>query len=125
MFLYLFFVFLYFCFCFSIQVSKGGRDEKTKPLDSAKRPKNAFLLFSAERRPQLKEEHGYPPRVMVSKLSEEWREMEGKGGRDVYERRAAELKEQWRLDNACPETASTDRRKTAGGSRVPASAGVL
>lgn len=117
---------IYNCFVwFSIQVSKGGKDGKTEPLDSKKKPKNAFLLFSSDRRPQLKEEHGYPPRVMVSKLSEEWREMEGNGGRDVYERRAAELKEQWRLENAPLEAASTSRRKTAAGARVPAPASVL
>lgn len=91
--------------------SGGGRRKSKAPIRSAssskkkpsgnkgdednKRPKSAYILFTSERRPKLKAEHGYPPAVMMSKLAEEWRDMEGSAEREVYVRRAAEMKEQW------------------------------
>lgn len=81
---------------FSSSASRGKNAPGSKDgKDNSERPKSAYILFTSERRPQLKAEHGYPPAVMMSKLAEEWREMEGSPDREVYVRRAAEMKEQW------------------------------
>lgn len=101
------------------QRSRRSKQGKQKGHERASPPKSAYLLFTGERRPQLKEEHGYPPTVMMSKLAEEWREMEANGGREVYVRRAARLKEEW---HSAREGAGEGLEKKASGSsdRSPA-----
>lgn len=60
-------------------------------------PKNAYIIFSSERRPVLKEEvgGGLTFGEVTKKLAQEWRELEGSSVREEYARRAALLKEAW------------------------------
>lgn len=71
---------------------KGSDKNRVPP------PKNAYILFSSERRPALKEEiggEGLTAVEMTKKLAQEWRELEGSSAREEYARRAALLREAW------------------------------
>ncbi|CAM9633486.1 unnamed protein product [Scytosiphon promiscuus] len=69
----------------------GGSVKRIPP------PKNAYILFSSERRPRLKEEvdGDLSPVEMTRRLAHEWRELEGSSVREEYARRAAMLREAW------------------------------
>ncbi|CAM9581001.1 unnamed protein product, partial [Ectocarpus fasciculatus] len=76
---------------------KGGGG-KGSGKNRVPQPKNAYILFSSERRPGLKEEvggEGLTAVEMTKKLAQEWRELEGSSVREEYARRAALLREAW------------------------------
>lgn len=73
----------------------GGSDNRIP------QPKNAFFLFSSERRPGLKEELGGAVMAveMMKKMAQEWRALEGSSVREEYARRAAVLRKAWVKEN--------------------------
>lgn len=79
------------------RVSSGGSSKSGGSVSRIPPPKNAYILFSSERRPGLKEEVGGGLNAveMTKKLAKEWRELEGSSVREEYARRAAVLKEAW------------------------------
>ncbi|CAB1107476.1 unnamed protein product [Ectocarpus sp. CCAP 1310/34] len=88
--------------------SSGGRKGSGK--NRVPQPKNAYILFSSERRPGLKEEvggEGLTAVEMTKKLAQEWRELEGSSVREEYARRAALLREAWLKEKE--EAASAER----------------
>lgn len=78
---------------------KGGKSTKSGGGGGVgvKAPKNAYILFSCERRPGLKQEIGEAVTAveMTKKLAQEWRELEGSTVREEYVQRAALLKQAW------------------------------
>ncbi|CAN0113100.1 unnamed protein product, partial [Ectocarpus sp. 13 AM-2016] len=88
--------------------SSGGGKGSGK--NRVPQPKNAYILFSSERRPGLKEEvggKGLTAVEMTKKLAQEWRELEGSSVREEYARRAALLREAWLKEKE--EVASAER----------------
>lgn len=75
----------------------GGSGKSGGNVKRIPQPKNAYILFSSERRPGLKEEVGGALSAveLTKKLAQEWRELEGSSVREEYARRAAVLKEAW------------------------------
>lgn len=78
----------------------GGGSSRSGGRGSARRippPKNAYILFSSDRRPRLKEEvdGDLSPVEMTRRLAQEWRDLEGSSVREEYAKRAALLKEEW------------------------------
>ncbi|CAG8745046.1 12880_t:CDS:2 [Cetraspora pellucida] len=76
-----------------------------------KRPMNAFIIFSSERRPELQKNDPNMQTAQVSKiLGEEWQNMDSTR-KDHYNERARQLKEEFKQSN--PDFVYTRRGTTA------------
>ncbi|CAG8590364.1 7804_t:CDS:2, partial [Ambispora leptoticha] len=76
-----------------------------------KRPMNAFIIFSSERRPELQKNDPNMQTAQVSKiLGEEWQNMDS-ARKDHYNERARQLKEEFKQSN--PDFVYTRRGTTA------------
>ncbi|CAG8468897.1 6479_t:CDS:10 [Dentiscutata heterogama] len=79
-----------------------------------KRPMNAFIIFSSERRPELQKNDPNMQTAQVSKiLGEEWQNMDS-ARKDHYNERARQLKEEFKQSN--PDFVYT-RRGTVGATK--------